>query len=117
MIRTLCPLLLIVALAAVGHCLNRRRIRVRNEVATDILGELGPGASAFSWCYFLVFLLYPGCSFTVFSTFICSSLDDGTRYLRRDASIDCDDPFHRVMEGYATVMICVWPVGVSLRNR
>jgi hypothetical protein len=37
-----------------------------------------------------------GCSFTAFSTFICSSLDDGTRYLRRAADHDCDASLHKV---------------------
>ena len=54
--------------------------------------------------------LRAGCASTAFSTFICSSLDDGTRYLRRDPSIDCDDPAHKAMEGYAIIAILVWPV-------
>ena len=55
-----------------------------------------------------------GCAFTAFSTFICSSLDDGSRYLRRDPSIDCDTDDHKAMEGYAAFMILVWPLGVPL---
>jgi hypothetical protein len=56
----------------------------------------------------------PGCCFTAFSTFICSTLDDGTRYLRRDAALDCDADAHKAMEGYSAVAILVWPIGMPL---
>jgi hypothetical protein len=57
---------------------------------------------------------YPGCTFMAFSTFICSSLDDGSSYLRRDASIDCNLPFHTTMKAYAAVMIAIWPIGMPV---
>ena len=46
--RTLIPLVLIIGLAAAGHCLNTRH--VHDETTVDIMGDLGPGANAFAWC-------------------------------------------------------------------
>ena len=112
-VRTALPIVVLVALAAAGRLLKESQA-ARSDATVDILGELGVGSSCYSWCFFLIFLLYPGCAFTAFSTFICSTLDDGTRYLSRDASLDCDDPMHTLMEGYAAVMIVIWPVGVPL---
>ena len=108
--RTALPIVVIAVLAVTGRCLNMSRA-VQSDAAVDVLGELGVGSNCYAWCFFLIFLLYPGCAFTAFSTFICSTLDDGSRYVSRDASLDCDDPMHSLMQGYAAVMIVVWPVG------
>ena len=116
-VRTALPLFIIAALALTGWWLKRRRPATAartGETADAAASTLGVSNSLFGWALFLVFLLYPGSCSTAFSTFICSSLDDGSRYLRRDANLDCDDPLHVAMEGYSIIMIIIWPFGVPL---
>jgi hypothetical protein len=44
--------------------------------------------------FFILFLLYPGCSSALFSFFSCTKFDglgeDGSSFLRSDLSVDCD---------------------------
>ena len=47
----------------------------------------------------------------VFSTLQCIPIDDGTRWLRADLSINCDAPAHLAMTAYAWVMVAVYPFG------
>ena len=101
--RTAVPLVVIGVLALAGWRLRSRgRMSAANEKKAGALSD-----ALFGWGFFLVFLLYPGCCFTAFSTFTCSTLDDGSSYLRRDPSIDCNDPFHSAMKGYAAIMIVI----------
>jgi hypothetical protein len=104
------------ALALAGWWLKRRRpaaaAAATKEKSSAAASALGVSNSLFGWALFFIFLLYPGCCSTAFSTFICSSLDDGSRYLRRDADLDCDAPAHSLMQSYAIIMIFVWPLGV-----
>ena len=91
-VRTAIPLVIIGLLALAGWLMKSRdKARLSNMF--------------YSACFFLIFLLYPGCTSTAFATFNCSPLDDGSRYLRIDADIDCNHPFHTTMEAYASVMI------------
>ncbi|KAL3919857.1 MAG: hypothetical protein SGPRY_005480, partial [Prymnesium sp.] len=62
--------------------------------------------------FLLLFFLYPEVSSLIFSTFSCDSFGDGTRYLKRDLSINCDSDQHVLWQAYAGVMVCVYPVGV-----
>ena len=109
-VRTALPLVVIGALALTGWWLKSRRPGTATDKQTGAAS--GVSNALFGWALFLIFLLYPGCCFTAFSTFICSSLDDGTRYLRRDANLDCDAPAHAMAEAYASIMIVIWPLGV-----
>ena len=113
MIRTALPIFVIGAMAVVAWWL-KTRWKSRASTAGKTPKAIVVSNFLFSACFFLIFLVYPGCTFISFSTFICSTLDDGSRYLRRDASIDCNDPFHTTMQAYAAVMICIWPFGVPL---
>ena len=64
--------------------------------------------------FFLLFLIYPSVSQQIFATFQCFTIDGiagDVRYLRADASIDCDSGAHRVMMAYAVVMMLVYPFG------
>ena len=97
-------------LALAGWWLKTRERSRRSTADNKNTGAISHQSSIlFSVCFFFVFLLYPGCCFTAFSTFICSTLDDGQRYLRRDPSLDCNDPLHATMEGYASIMIGTRP--------
>ncbi|CAM9118057.1 unnamed protein product, partial [Laminaria digitata] len=61
---------------------------------------------------FMVFFVYSFVSFTIFQTFVCDSLDDGKAYLRADYSLTCDTKRHTTYLIYASVMVCVYPVGI-----
>ena len=72
-LRTLLPLLLIVALAITSRLARRQRPEVAEMCSTG-------------W-YFVIFLVYPSCSAAVFRAFNCISLPDATQALRADYAI------------------------------
>jgi uncharacterized membrane protein YwzB len=60
-------------------------------------------------------MVFASVSTTVFDTFNCETFgDDPTHYMSSDQSIDCDDPTHKKYQGFAYVMIMVYPVGIPL---
>ena len=77
-VRTTVPLLLIVLM----HVLSRWLSHFKKHQAANMCS---------SECFFLIFLVYPGCSSAVFQTFICDRLDDGSSYLRVDYSVQCSE--------------------------
>eukprot|EP00752_Nemacystus_decipiens_P018764 g16824.t1 len=62
----------------------------------------------------VTFFVYSSVSSTVFQTFACETLDDGTEYLREDYRIHCTDARHKAFEVYAGIMVAVYPVGIPL---
>lgn len=46
-----------------------------------------------SWflAIFLIFLVFPSVNTTIFQSFVCDQLEDGSRYLRFDYATNCDD--------------------------
>ena len=69
--------------------------------------------------FFLMFLLYPGLSGTVFSIFKCVEAGDGSWYLRADSSLLCStpsglDPQFTAMCIFALVMILIHVIGYPL---
>ncbi|CAM9782397.1 unnamed protein product, partial [Laminaria digitata] len=79
---------------------DRLRERIRNKHLSAVL--------------FLLFFVYSSVSSTAFGMFACDSLDDGEEYLRADYRILCTDAKHRALQGYAAIMILVYPVGIPL---
>lgn len=61
---------------------------------------------------FIMFAVYCSVSFTVFQTFVCEILDDGTKYLRVDNSLTCTTSTHTAMEVYAGLIVVVYPLGI-----
>ena len=61
---------------------------------------------------FILFFVYSSVSFTIFQTFVCDDLDDGMSYLRADYSIVCSSETHTAYKTYASIMVCVYPVGI-----
>ena len=63
----------------------------------------------------LTYMVFASVSTTVFDTFNCERYgDDETFYMASDQSISCDDPTHKKYQGFAYVMIAVYPVGIPL---
>ena len=69
------------------------------------------GSMLFNGAFIVMFLTYPSSSSTIFSTFPCKELDDGSRWLRADLTIDCASDAHTRMVVYAAVMVLVIPLG------
>ena len=99
-VKTTFPLTAMVFLYAVSKIAHRCKVEVLKRVA--------------SWAeeiaFFILFLAFPSASFTIFSAFPCITLDDDSRVLRADVSIDCDGPDHQGMLVYAYLMIFLWPI-------
>ena len=98
LVRTLVlPALLSVALAA--------KVAQAPAKVTDLFNGLN---------FFVLFLIYPSTSATIFATFQCEELSDRTHWLRADLSVDCDSDFHTLFRYYAGLMVIVYPLGTPL---
>lgn len=71
-------------------------------------------ASALFW---VSFLAYSTTSATIFQTFACDDIDDGTSFLRVDHSAQCYTPKHKGCMGYAAVMIIVYAFVIPFSTR
>ena len=98
LVRTIAPLSLIILFKVTGSA-----VRPWSSKTTDACETAA---------FFIMFLVYPSCSQYVFATWQCVPLEDGTRWLRRDLSIDCDSPEHILMSLFAVGMFLVYPVGI-----
>jgi hypothetical protein len=59
------------------------------------------------------YLILPSTSTAIFKIYPCVVLDDGTRWLKADYSINCDDGNRAGMLTYAAAMIMVFPMGIT----
>ncbi|CAM9567596.1 unnamed protein product, partial [Laminaria digitata] len=57
-------------------------------------------------------LIYSTASSSIFQTFACDHLDDGTYFLRADHSLECYTTTHKAFMVYAGVMVGVYPIGI-----
>ncbi|GMH59843.1 hypothetical protein TL16_g02912 [Triparma laevis f. inornata] len=63
----------------------------------------------------ITYLVFASVSTIIFKTFHCKQYgDDPIRYLVADPQVDCDSGDHILAEAYATVMIFVYPIGITL---
>jgi hypothetical protein len=108
LLRTLIPLTVMGLLATCGRLAFHKANKTTNPSWTW-LGNL-----LMNLVFFILFLIYPSTSSNIFATFQCKALDDGTRWLRADLRIDCNSGAHVAMQGYAGVMVFVYPVGAPL---
>ena len=77
--------------------------------------SLKPGLlRALPYLLYLLFFTFPLVSSRAFQAFDCEEFDDGTRFLRADYSLDCDDPEYRRVYDLAWVAIALYPLGVPL---
>ena len=65
-------------------------------------------------CSIAIFILYPQLTKTVFLTFVCDELDDGSRWLNADLSISCASSQHVAARSYAFFMLFIYPLGAPL---
>ena len=129
LLRTLVPLAAILLLYVIGQVLLAKRERQleRESQAASNTARAGDLEQAhfgswlaqnlFTAAFFLLFLIYPSISQNIFATFQCFPVEEvhgNARYLRADASIDCDAAAHRGITAYAIVMMFVYPLGTPV---
>ena len=64
--------------------------------------------------FFMLFLIYPSVSSTIFSVFVCQELPNGDSYLRLDFTIRCDDDDRPFWVLWAAISAIVYPLGIPL---
>ena len=69
---------------------------------------------ALPYLLYLAFYTFPLVSSRAFQAFDCEEFDDGTRYLKLDYSLDCDDAEYGRVFYLAWVAIAVYPVCIPL---
>ena len=69
---------------------------------------------ALPYLLYLLFFAFPLVSSRAFQAFDCEEFDDGTRFLRVDYSLDCNDAEHGRVVSLAWVAIGLYPIGVPL---
>ncbi|CAM9376759.1 unnamed protein product, partial [Laminaria digitata] len=109
LVATLTPLVL-----AAGLLLTYQMAKHRAAI-----GSAGVVARRAAWSrhvaagLLLTFLVFTSVSTLVFETFDCDdAVDDGKTYLRADYSLSCKSKVHSLFQGYALLMILVYPVGI-----
>eukprot|EP00964_Phaeocystis_antarctica_P026284 scaffold14804_cov74-Phaeocystis_antarctica.AAC.2 len=69
---------------------------------------------ALPYLLYILFYAFPLVSSRAFQAFDCEEFDDGTRFLRVDYSLDCNDAEHGRVTSLAWVAIALYPVCVPL---
>lgn len=78
----------------------------------------GPGVSAwieancFSGMLLTIFVVFPTVCNTIFQTFACVALDDGTSFLQADLSVSCQTKAYGVAVVYAAAMAALYTIGI-----
>jgi len=107
LLRTIIPLAIMSLLSCTSWLL------VREASVSSERGEARAllGGVLINLTFMILFCVYPSTSSTIFTTFQCEDLDDGSSWLRADLSIDCNSSKHVAMTTYAAIMIVVYPLG------
>jgi hypothetical protein len=99
-----------------GRFRSRRQAASAEHTSSSMSSFVANVCSAAS--FYLLYLVYPSVSASVFQFFVCETLDGegetGTSYLAADYSIVCYGPRWNAMSLYAAVMVIVYPFGVPL---
>ena len=85
-------------------------VRTESEAASLKAGVI----RALPYLLYIFFFAFPLVSSRAFQAFDCEEFDDGTRFLRADYSLDCDDAEYRRVLDLAWVAIALYPLGVPL---
>jgi hypothetical protein len=99
----------VVLLLAVVHGVVSRRWRVTKPHRVGWLRDKCSQAALF-----LIFLIYPSVCTAIFRCLPCDELDNGERYLRADASIDCNGSNRIAWLSFVWIAILVYPIGVPV---
>eukprot|EP00964_Phaeocystis_antarctica_P016978 scaffold9345_cov70-Phaeocystis_antarctica.AAC.3 len=69
---------------------------------------------ALPYLMYLLFFAFPMVSSRAFQAFDCEEFDNGSRFLRVDYSLDCNDAEHGRVVSLAWVAIALYPIGIPL---
>ena len=69
---------------------------------------------ALPYLLYILFFAFPLVSSRAFQAFDCEEFDDGSRFLRVDYSLDCNDAEHGLVVSLAWVAIALYPIGIPL---
>ena len=99
-IRTITPLVLVLAMQLLGQRAVRR--------GYEAVGYLLTNGSVL-----VIFLVYPSVTMRIFQFFQIHTFDgDYGSFLVADYSVDVDGPLYKAMTPFAITMMAVWPFGV-----
>ena len=90
------------------------------SMATEVLAERKAASlkagliRALPYLLYLSFFAFPLVSSRAFQAFDCEELDDGTRFLTVDYSLDCNDAEYDRVVSLAWVAIALYPIGVPI---
>lgn len=101
--------LAIAGFVLVSHAVSRRRCPAHDREACVKIDQRH--ASVLFWISLLV---YATVSSSIFHTFACDDLDNGSSFLRSDHSLECYTTTHKIFMAYAGVMVAVFPLGIPL---
>jgi hypothetical protein len=85
-----------------------RRLRLSGR--REDISKLRSGS--FSLFLILLFLIYPGVSATILSSFLCKQFDDGSQWLRKDITINCNDVDRPVWLAIASLGVVIYVIGI-----
>ena len=105
MLATVRPMFLALALACtfvIATTRNQNSEITRRAIKDEHLSLVNP----------IVFFLYSSVFFTIFQTFVCDRLDNSENYLRENYSITCSTETYTAYRLCASMMVCVYPVGI-----
>lgn len=69
---------------------------------------------ALDFTFTIVFMIYPVVSQTIFSTFLCQTLDNEEELLIADFQVECYTDDHTVLMVISTAFVILYPIGVPL---
>jgi len=121
LVSTLLPLAIISVSGLVGLWakgkLNLQSVFRKGEATVEVSAlRKWVGDKCFTANFFIMFILYPTLSQTIFKFFDCETFDgvgeERRRFLRVDLSIDCDSEAHTGMLVAAVMLLLVYPIGI-----
>lgn len=62
----------------------------------------------------LLFLIYPSVSSTILATFVCRTFDDGSSWLRKDITVNCEAPDRAGWLVLASFGVVIYVIGVPV---
>ena len=93
------------------RCISARRAGERSKRTTQLLAAR---VEAVSGLWFLIMLLYPQLSTTIFSVLRCRALGESSAWLEADYSVSCLSHAYAAYRASALVLVVVVPVGIPL---
>jgi len=109
LVKTIGPLVGIAGLCLLGALLDALTCCASESRKRIIKSLKQSGTDAI---FFILFLIYPSVSSTIFSVFVCEELPNGDSYLRLDFRCRCNDDGRPFWVFWAVISTIVYPLGI-----